>query len=122
MPLLGDAGRAFAAGLVACCVVYAALAEPGETRVAIDNFTFKPATITVRAGTRIVWQNDDDIPHSLVETQGKFHSGARHRRPVRLHLRRTRDIRVFLRPAPAHDRQGCGHAVKSRWPRAHLSQ
>jgi plastocyanin len=76
MSLFRDAGCAFAAGLVACCAVYSALAEPGETRVAIDNFTFKPASITVRVGTRIVWQNDDDIPHSLVETQGKFHSPA----------------------------------------------
>ena len=76
MPLLRDAGRAFAAGMAMCCAVYAALAEPGETRIAIDNFTFKPATITVSRGTRIVWENDDDIPHSLVETQGKFHSPA----------------------------------------------
>jgi plastocyanin len=76
MLLFRDAGRAFAAGMVVCCVVYAALAEPGETRIAIDNFTFKPATIMVPLGTRIVWENDDDIPHSLVETQGKFHSPA----------------------------------------------
>ena len=76
MPLLRDAGRAFAAGMAVCCAVYAALAEPGERRIAIDNFTFKPATITVPLGTRIVWENDDDIPHSLVETQGKFHSPA----------------------------------------------
>jgi plastocyanin len=76
MSLFSDAGRAFAAGMAVCCAVYAALAETGETRIAIDNFTFKPAAITVRVGTRIVWENNDDIPHSLVETQGKFHSPA----------------------------------------------
>jgi plastocyanin len=42
----------------------------------IDNFTFKPDIITVPVGTRIVWQNDDDIPHSIIETQDKFHSPA----------------------------------------------
>ena len=76
MSLLYDAGRAFAVGMAVCCAVYVALAEPSETRIAIDNFTFKPANMTVRAGTRIVWENNDDIPHSLVETQGKFHSPA----------------------------------------------
>ena len=51
-------------------------APPAESRVTIDNFTFKPDVITVPVGTRIVWENDDDIPHSIVETQGKFHSPA----------------------------------------------
>jgi plastocyanin len=76
MSLFYDAGRAFAAGMAVCCAVFAAIAAPGETRIAIDNFSFKPATITIPRGTRIVWENDDDIPHSLVETQGKFHSPA----------------------------------------------
>ena len=76
MSLIHDGFGAFAAGLAACCAVYAALAQPGEIQVTINDFTFKPATMTVRAGTRIVWRNDDDIPHSLVDTQGKFHSRA----------------------------------------------
>ena len=76
MSLIHDSLRAFAAGAAVCCAVYAALAAPGETRLTIDNFTFKPDTVTVAVGTRIVWQNDDDIPHSIVETTGKFHSPA----------------------------------------------
>jgi plastocyanin len=76
MSLIHDGLRAFAASLAVSCAVHAALAQPGETRVAIDNFTFKPNTMTVPVGTRIVWRNDDDIPHTLVETQGKFHSPA----------------------------------------------
>jgi plastocyanin len=76
MSLTYDSLRAFAAGAALCCVVYAALAAPGETSLTIDNFTFKPATITVPLGTRIVWENDDDIPHTVVETTGKFHSPA----------------------------------------------
>jgi plastocyanin len=73
--LLRQSLRAFAAGAAACCAAYA-LAAPAEIRVPIDNFTFKPDVITVPVGTRIVWQNDDDIPHSIVETRGKFHSPA----------------------------------------------
>ena len=75
MSLIHDSLRAFAAGAAMCCV-YAAIAAPGETHLTIDNFTFKPDTITVPIGTRIVWENDDDIPHSIVETTGKFHSPA----------------------------------------------
>jgi plastocyanin len=76
MSLIHDSLRACAAGAAACCVIYAAFAAPGETHLTIDNFTFKPDAITVPVGTRIVWENDDDIPHSIVETTGKFHSPA----------------------------------------------
>jgi plastocyanin len=76
MSLIHDSLRACAAGAAACCVVYAALAAPGEMHLTIDNFTFKPDTITVPVGTKLVWENDDDIPHSIVETMGKFHSAA----------------------------------------------
>jgi plastocyanin len=76
MSLIHDSLGASAACAAVCCVVYAALAAPGETRLTIDNFTFKPDTITVPLGTRIMWENDDDIPHSIVETTGKFHSPA----------------------------------------------
>jgi len=76
MSLTNDIRCAFAAGAAMCYLAYAALAAPGETRLTIDNFTFKPATLTVPVGTRVVWENDDDIPHSIVETAGKFHSAA----------------------------------------------
>jgi plastocyanin len=76
MSLTYDSLRAFAAGAAVCCLVYGALAASSETRLTIDNFTFKPDAVTIPAGTRIVWVNDDDIPHSIVETTGKFHSPA----------------------------------------------
>jgi plastocyanin len=76
MSLTYDSLRAFAAGAAVCCIVYGALAASGETQLTIDNFTFKPDAVTVPVGTRIVWVNDDDIPHSIVETTGKFHSPA----------------------------------------------
>ena len=78
MSLMKDGMRAFAAGAVVCCVAFvvAHAAAPGETNLTIDNFTFKPDAITVPVGTKITWQNDDDIPHSIVETTGKFRSRA----------------------------------------------
>lgn len=38
-----------------------------DMQVTIDNFSFSPATITVPAGTTIVWTNRDDIPHTVVD-------------------------------------------------------
>jgi len=76
MSLLKQSLRAFAAGVAVCCAVYALAAPPAESRVTIDNFTFKPDVITVPIGTRIVWENDDDIPHNVVATDGEFRSSA----------------------------------------------
>jgi plastocyanin len=36
--------------------------------VAIDNFSFTPATLTVAVGTTVKWTNRDDIPHTVVST------------------------------------------------------
>lgn len=44
------------------------------TAVTIDNFSFSPATLTVAAGTTVVWTNKDDIPHTVVERNQKFRS------------------------------------------------
>jgi plastocyanin len=76
MSSIYDGLRAFAAGAALCCAVYAAFAEPGEISLAISNFTFEPDAVRIPIGTKIVWENNDDIPHSVVETAGKFHSPA----------------------------------------------
>ncbi|HJU15978.1 MAG TPA: cupredoxin family copper-binding protein [Stellaceae bacterium] len=44
--------------------------------VAIHNFQFVPATLTVVAGTTITWQNDDSSPHTVTEKGRVFHSAA----------------------------------------------
>src|SRR5260370_8450515 len=74
MSLLRESLCAFAAGAVVCCVVYAATALPAETRASIDNFMFKPDTITVPVGIKVVWQNDDEIPHTVTSVDATFHS------------------------------------------------
>jgi plastocyanin len=47
-----------------------------DTEVNIDNFAFTPKELTVKAGTTIVFRNRDDIPHSVVGSNGEFHSKA----------------------------------------------
>ena len=51
---------------------------PAAAEVNIDNFSFSPATITVKAGTAVTWTNRDDIPHTVVADDKSFKSSARH--------------------------------------------
>lgn len=40
--------------------------------VSIDNFTFSPPKLTVKAGTTITWTNRDDIPHGIASSNNAF--------------------------------------------------
>jgi plastocyanin len=43
--------------------------------VLIQNFSFKPAHITIKRGTRVTWINKDTAPHTATAINGKsFHS------------------------------------------------
>ena len=48
--------------------------ETMDLKVKIDNFTFGPAELTVKAGTTITWTNRDDIPHTVVSSDKAFKS------------------------------------------------
>jgi plastocyanin len=55
-----------------------ALVLPGvaaaETRViAMEGMQFQPATVTVKRGDKVVWQNKDIVPHTATAA-GKFDS------------------------------------------------
>jgi len=67
-------GAACAAGLAA--VALPGLAQSAASRVAIDNFTFQPARLTVTAGTTVTWTNKDDIPHAVAAVDKLFKSKA----------------------------------------------
>ncbi|HWH10988.1 MAG TPA: cupredoxin domain-containing protein [Solirubrobacteraceae bacterium] len=43
--------------------------------VKIDNFAFKPPTLTVRTGTRVTFTNFDGTPHTATADQGGFDTG-----------------------------------------------
>ena len=63
------------AGLFAA-VIAAAPVRAEEVAMKIDNFTFTPQQITVKAGTTVVWTNGDDIPHTVTSKTGIFKSKA----------------------------------------------
>ena len=49
---------------------------PAGAVVKIDNFSFGPTALTVPVGTTVTWTNRDDIPHTVVSTDGVFKSKA----------------------------------------------
>jgi plastocyanin len=58
----------------------AALAEGGASeasadRLAIADFAFDPETVTVDAGTKLTWTNDDEAPHTATADDGSFDTG-----------------------------------------------
>ncbi len=66
--LFALAGIAAGAGVV--------LAMPaGRASVAIVNFAFQPATVTIRAGDSVTWTNRDDTPHTATGDGGWFDTG-----------------------------------------------
>jgi plastocyanin len=80
MAVLAVAGWSAGEGRVAAearpKVAAAASAGPAAAtmEVKIDNFSFGPTTITVAVGTTVTWTNRDDIPHTVVSTDGVFKS------------------------------------------------
>jgi len=62
--------------LVKTPTMFAASSEAGSTpvEITIDNFSFTPPTVTVKAGTPITWTNRDDIPHTVVSSEFVFKS------------------------------------------------
>ncbi len=78
----GGSGNA-AAGDMAGMAMPPARAAPRPTRrrnavatdaVHIKNFAFSPATVTVKAGSTVVWTNDDGIQHDVTFDGGGIKS------------------------------------------------
>ena len=64
------------AGLVAAAMTVASPARAADIEVKIDNFTFNPQQITVKAGDTVTWVNHDDIPHTVTSKTALFRSKA----------------------------------------------
>jgi len=68
--------------LLALAAALAAASLPGKSlhaedaRIGIDNFTFAPERLTVRAGTTVTWRNEDDTPHIVTSAARLFKSSA----------------------------------------------
>jgi len=52
----------------------AAPKQPTRT-VLIQGFAFKPAHITIKPGTKVIWTNKDSSPHTATANNGAFNSG-----------------------------------------------
>ena len=53
---------------------FVAPARAEDMSVKIDNFTFNPPRVTVKAGTTVSWTNGDDIPHTVTSSAKLFKS------------------------------------------------
>jgi plastocyanin len=40
-------------------------AAAGTVRIAIQNYAFSPATVSITPGTTVVWTNEDTVPHNV---------------------------------------------------------
>jgi len=72
-PLLACAGLV----LVFCAVLATpaiGVVAPPATAVDIKKFAFAPKEITVAPGTRIIWTNRDETPHTVTSTNKSFAS------------------------------------------------
>ena len=64
--------RAGCAALIAVALLtFGCPARAADAEVTIDNFTFSPQTLTIKAGTKVTWMNRDDIPHTVTSTAPK---------------------------------------------------
>ena len=68
---------AFGIVLVVAAATFAARSAPATNpEVDIDQFTFLPQRITVKAGTTVTWSNEDDVPHTIASSSKLFKSKA----------------------------------------------
>jgi plastocyanin len=61
--------------VLAAGVLFAQADGATNTVVSIDNFSFAPQTLTVKAGTTVTWTNRDDIPHGIASSNNAFPKG-----------------------------------------------
>jgi amicyanin len=72
---LGAATATLVAPLLAA-ITLPVSAQDAPGAVGIDNFTFNPQKLTVKAGTTVTWTNQDDIPHAIAAVSKQFKSKA----------------------------------------------
>jgi plastocyanin len=67
---------------IATFIVFTLLASPAfaadapANQIAIKEYMYMPATLNVVTGTKVTWVNQDEVPHTIVDTDKAFRSGA----------------------------------------------
>jgi plastocyanin len=78
LPSAKAANAAFVSGLLSSTdpVPAAKPVTAGNVQVAIENYAFSPAALTVAVGTKVTWTNKDTAPHTVTVSSGpvKFSS------------------------------------------------
>jgi len=75
-PIIASLVLGAVVGSVLAAGVLFARAEGSPSTVTIDNFSFGPQTLTVKAGTTVTWTNRDDIPHGIASSNNAFKKSA----------------------------------------------
>jgi len=76
-PIRNAMVSAFVGAAAAPILATAVLPLPAQDTpdaIMIDNFTFSPERLTVKAGTSVTWTNRDDIPHAIAAVGKAFKS------------------------------------------------
>jgi amicyanin len=76
MPSIKVAARAVLAATVMVAAAGPSPRAQDAASVTIDNFTFNPPRLAVKAGATVTWTNKDDIPHALAAVNHAFRSKA----------------------------------------------
>jgi plastocyanin len=65
-------GLVLASGALRPGSAIAAQEQAGAITVTIDNFSFAPMQLEIKAGTEVIWINKDDVPHTVVSDDHKL--------------------------------------------------
>lgn len=52
--------------------VQTATTAPSSVTVNIKNFSFNPSMLTIKAGTKVTWANNDSAPHTITSDLGNL--------------------------------------------------
>ncbi len=80
-----------------------------SAKVEIVDFSYEPATVTIQAGGKVIWQNRDSDEHTATLDDGSFSTGPLAEGKLKSESFKTPgDLHVLLRDPPRHEGHGRG--------------
>jgi plastocyanin len=68
--------KTFLQSALVATLIIALPAFAQDVRINIKDFMFAPTDLSIPVGTKVTWVNDDQVPHTVMETHKAFHSAA----------------------------------------------
>ncbi|MDB6142008.1 MAG: amicyanin [Pseudomonas sp.] len=68
--------KKYAPLIVLSCLLVSLSTWAQDVKINIKEFMYSPKDLNVAVGTKVTWINDDQVPHTIVETNKVFHSAA----------------------------------------------